>query len=161
MPDRYDWDFSDLDAAFPERKNLKGMKQGQYDMVQIFAKPLGVHVPALRALLDREPADVFVSHTAFGAGELLRQLGGPPHATLGDTCLAYHSHDVAPPGTRPEGCRGRSGWARYAAFADTAATVRDVRAPVHPVLTARLRLPPVRSTGANPLRRCTDAGCTG
>lgn len=96
MPDAYDWDFSDFDAAFPERKSLKGMKQGQYDMVQIFAKPLGVHVPALRALLDQEPADVFLSHTAFGAGELLRALGGPPNATLGDTCLACESLDVAP-----------------------------------------------------------------
>ena len=116
MPDAYDWDFSDFDASFPERKNLKGMKQGQYDMVQIFAKPLGVHVPALRALLDQEPADVFLSHTAFGAGKLLRELGGPPNATLGDTCLAYQSPDVAPWGMGLAPMRGPIGHLRNRAL---------------------------------------------
>ena len=116
MPDAYDWDFSDLDAAFPGRKNLKGMKQGQYDMVQIFAKPLGVHVPALRALLDEEPADAFLSHTAFGAGEWLHELGGPPYATLGDTCLAYQSPDVAPWGMGLAPMRGPIGRVRNRAL---------------------------------------------
>ena len=59
------------------------------------------------ALLKDEPADVFVSHTAFYGGGWLHEMGGPPNATLGDTCLAYPSRDAAPYGM---GLAPRSGW---------------------------------------------------
>ena len=32
MPDALDWDYNDLDAAFPGRAELKGLKQNQFDI---------------------------------------------------------------------------------------------------------------------------------
>lgn len=98
MPESLDWDYKNLNAAFPARAKLKGLKQNQFDLAEIFVRPLGEHVAALYALLAEEPADVFVSHTVFYGGGWLHELGGPPHATLGDTCLAYPSRDAAPYG---------------------------------------------------------------
>lgn len=98
MPSAVDWDFEDLNAAFPGRAELKGLKQGRFDMVEIFVRPLREHLLALKALLMEEPAEVFVSHTIFWGGGWLHEMGGPPNATLGDTCLTYPSRDAAPYG---------------------------------------------------------------
>jgi MGT family glycosyltransferase len=57
-----------------------------------------------------EPADVFVSHTIFFGGGWLHEMGGPPNASLGDTCLAYPSSYVAPYGM---GLPPRGGWAGH------------------------------------------------
>ncbi len=99
MPEKLDWDFENLNAAFPDRAKLKGQKQGLFDLVEIFVRPLGEHLPALKALLVEEPAEAFVSHTAFYGGGWLHEMGGPPNAALGDTCLIYPSRDGAPYGT--------------------------------------------------------------
>ena len=137
MPETLDWDYKDLSAAFPRRAELKGLKQNQFDLAEIFVRPLGEHVPALITLLADEPADVFVSHTAFYGGGWLHELGGPPNATLGDTCLMFPSQDAAPYGM---GLAPGSGWAGHlrnrALNAATRATflspvtkaARDVRA---------------------------------
>ena len=61
-------------------------------------RPLGEHLPRLKALHDEEPADVLVGHTVFYGGGWLEEMGGPPYASLGDTCLAYPSRDTAPYG---------------------------------------------------------------
>ncbi|HEV7959362.1 MAG TPA: nucleotide disphospho-sugar-binding domain-containing protein, partial [Acidimicrobiales bacterium] len=110
MPQELDWDYNDINAAFPRRAELKGLKQSQFDLTEIFVRPLGEHVRALTALLVDQPADVFVTHTAFYGGRWLRELGGPPNATLGDTCLAFSSRDAAPYGM---GLAPRSGWAGH------------------------------------------------
>ncbi len=99
MPESLDWDYNDLNAAFPKRAELKGTKQGIFDLTEIFVRPLAQHLPVLKTLLIDEPADVFVSHTAFYGGGWLHEMGGPPNATLGDTCLIYPSRDGAPYGT--------------------------------------------------------------
>ncbi len=65
MPENLDWDYNDLNAAFPGRAELKGLKQNQFDLIEIFVRPLREHLRALKALLVDEPADVFVSHTVF------------------------------------------------------------------------------------------------
>lgn len=93
-----DWDYDDLNAAFPGRAKLKGLKQSQFDLAEIFVRPLVEHLRALNALLVEEPADVFVSHTIFYGGGWLQEMGGPPNATLGDTCLTFPSKDAAPYG---------------------------------------------------------------
>lgn len=98
MSGNLDWDPKDFNATFPERAELKGLKQNLFDMTEIFVRPLREHLPALKALHVEEPADVFVSHTAFYGGGWLHEMGGPPNATLGDTCLAYPSRDAAPYG---------------------------------------------------------------
>jgi MGT family glycosyltransferase len=110
MPETLDWDYKDLNATFPRRAELKGLKQNQFDLTEIFVRPLSEHVPALKALLVDEPADVFVCHTAFYGGGWLHELGGPPNATLGDTCLAFPSQDAAPYGM---GLAPRGGWAGH------------------------------------------------
>lgn len=107
MPDALDWNYEDLDAAFPDRTQLKGLKQGVFDLTEIFVRPLHQHLPALKALLVEEPADVFVSHTVFYGGDWLHEMGGPPNAILGDTCLTYPSRDAAPYGM---GLAPQSGW---------------------------------------------------
>ena len=110
MPEALDWDYNNLNAAFPGRAELKGLKQVQFDLTEIFVRPLREHLPALKALLLDEPADVFVSHTVFFGGGWLQEMGGPPNATLGDTCLAYPSRDAAPYGT---GLAPRGGWSGH------------------------------------------------
>ncbi len=98
MPEKLDWDYENLNAAFPKRVELKGQKQRLFDLVEIFVRPLGEHLPILKSLLNEEPAEVFVSHTIFLGGGWLHEMGGPPNATLGDTCLIYPSRDGAPYG---------------------------------------------------------------
>jgi MGT family glycosyltransferase len=98
MAEALDWDYQDFDATFPGRSELKGLKQNQFDITEIFVRPLREHLAALKALVVEEPAEVFVSHTAFYGGGWLHEMGGPPNATLGDTCLAYPSRDAAPYG---------------------------------------------------------------
>jgi len=107
MPKNLDWDYTHLNDAFPGRSKLKGLKQGQFDIAEIFVRPLREHLPALKALVVEEPADVFVSHTIFYGGGWLHEMGGPPNATLGDTCLTYPSRDTAPSGM---GLAPRGGW---------------------------------------------------
>jgi MGT family glycosyltransferase len=110
MPEALDWDYNNLNAAFPGRAELKGLKQVQFDLTEIFVRPLREHLLALKALLLDEPADVFVSHTVFFGGGWLQEMGGPPNASLGDTCLAYPSRDAAPYGT---GLAPRGGWSGH------------------------------------------------
>ncbi|MGH9020014.1 MAG: glycosyltransferase [Acidimicrobiales bacterium] len=144
MADSLDWDYVNLDSAFPGRAQLKGMKQGQFDLAEVFVRPLRHHLPALVALIKDAPADVFLSHTIFYGGGWLHELGGPPNATLGDTCLAYPSSDVAPYGM---GLPPRGGWtghlrnralramSRATFFPPVAKAAREVR--------LELGLPPV------------------
>lgn len=106
MPETVDWDYTDLAGTFPRRSELKGIKQGQFDLIELFVKPLAVHLRALRQMLRDKPADLFVSHTIFFGGGWLQEMGGPPHATLGDTCINYPSQDAAPYGS---GLAPRSG----------------------------------------------------
>lgn len=148
MPDALDWHDLDFNSVFPRRAELKGLKQVQFDLTEIFIRPLRDHLPALKALLADEPADVFVAHTAFWGGGWLQEMGGPPNATLGDTCLAYPSRDAAPFGM---GLAPLSGWVGHlrnralhaisaaTAFAPAMKAAREVR--------AGLGLPPLPMPG--------------
>ena len=137
MPDALDWDYNNLNAAFPGRAELRGLKQNQFDLVEIFVRPLREHLPALKALLEDEPADAFVSHSIFLGGGWLHEMGGPPNANLGDTCLSHPSKDAAPYGM---GLAPRSGLvghlrnralnaiSRSTVFAPVVKAAREVRA---------------------------------
>lgn len=144
MPEALDWNYKDLNAAYPGRAELKGFKQNQFDLTEMFVRPLGEHVPVLKALLVDEPADVFVCHTAFYGGGWLHELGGPPNATLGDTCLAFSSRDAAPFGM---GLAPWSGWAGHlrnnALNAVTRATFLSPVTKAAREVRAGLGLPPV------------------
>lgn len=144
MADSLDWDYNDLNSSFPGRADLKGLKQAQFDMIEMFVRPLRHHVPALAALTRGEPADVFVSHTIFYGGGWLHEMGGPPNASLGDTCLTYPSTDVAPWGM---GLPPRGGWTghlrnRALGSISGAAFLRPVTKAAREV-RAELGLPPV------------------
>lgn len=144
MPEALDWDYADLNAALPGRAELKGFKQGQFDLIEIFVRPLGVHLRALTSLLADEPADVFLSHTVFYGGSWLQEMGGPPHATLGDTCLAYSSTDAAPYGMGAAPMSGWVGHMRNKAFqAISRATFLAPIAKAAREVRAELGLPPV------------------
>src|SRR5579862_9844960 len=58
MAKSLDWDYNDFEATFPGRSDLKGLKQNQFDLTEIFVRPLGEHLLALKTLLLAEPADV-------------------------------------------------------------------------------------------------------
>ena len=145
MAESLDFHYNEIDRAFPGRAQLKGMKQGQFDLVEIFIRPLRQHVSALAALNQEEPADVFLSHTIFYGGGWLHEMGGPPNASIGDTCLTYPSRDAAPWGM---GLPPRAGWTghlrtrafaaigRATFFPPVAKAAREVR--------AELGLPPER-----------------
>ncbi len=148
MPETLDWDYTDMNAAFPGRAGLKGLKQVQFDLAEIFVRPLSQHLPVLKSLIVDEPADVFVSHTVFYGGGWLHELGGPPNATLGDTCLAYSSRDAAPYGMGLAPRSGRVGHLRNRAL--DAIGRATVLAPVTKVareVRAGLGLPPAPVLG--------------
>jgi MGT family glycosyltransferase/deazaflavin-dependent oxidoreductase (nitroreductase family) len=148
MAKSLDWHYNDFNSSFPGRADLKGLKQNQFDLAEIFVRPLRDHLPALKALLVDEPADVFVSHTVFLGGGWLHEMGGPPNATLGDTCLNYPSRDAAPYGT---GLAPRDGWVGHLRNGALNAISRTmVMAPVVKAareVRAELGLPPVPMRG--------------
>lgn len=144
MPEALDWDYADLNGAFPGRAELKGLKQGLFDLTEIFVRPLSGHLRALEALLVEEPADAFVSHTIFYGGGWLHEMGGPPNATLGDTCLTYPSRDTAPSGMGMAPRGGITGRLRNKALdAIGRATVLAPVAKAVQELRGDLGLPPV------------------
>jgi MGT family glycosyltransferase len=146
MPESLDRDYQgDLNATFPERSKLKGLKQNQFDLTEIFVRPLREHLPILKALHIEEPADVFVSHTVFFGGNWLHEMGGPPNATLGDTCLSYPSRDAAPFGMGLAPRAGVLGHMRNQALnsISRATFLKPVTKAAREV-RAELGLPPVR-----------------
>ena len=148
MPASVDWDYDDFNAAFPGRCGLKGIKQAQFDLAEVFVRPLREHVPALKELVMDEPVEVFVSHTVFFGGGWLHEMGGPPHATLGDTCLTYPSRDTAPYGMGLTPRSGRMGHLRNRALdAISRATVLAPVAKAAREVRAELGLPAVAVRG--------------
>ena len=150
-------------------------------MVEIFVRPLREHLPALKGLLTEQPAEVFVSHTAFYGGGWLHEMGGPPNATLGDTCLAYPSKDAAPYGmgvaprsgllgaraqqdvrchrsrnsARPcrEGGQGGPKGSWPSCDSDSGPRVRTLSVPAPATLPPRFRVSKVGSSPLRPLHR--------
>lgn len=91
-----DFDEDDLDAAFPARKGLDGVAQFKWSIKHIFMDPAPAQVQDLQEILKDYPADVLLSETTFGGGELLSQLGGPPWAAFNILPLTIASRDTAP-----------------------------------------------------------------
>ncbi|MET0692290.1 MAG: glycosyltransferase [Propionibacteriaceae bacterium] len=91
-----DYSVSSLDDYYPERREHRGLRKLQFDMVTGFAKPVPGQVADLRALLAEEPADVVVGDTGFLGGPLLQELGGPPFAAFGISVVGFPSRDLPP-----------------------------------------------------------------
>ena len=92
----YDYDDSDMDAAFPNRIPAKGFRRANIDFINVFMKPIVPHYNDLRAILDEFPADVLLADGAMWVARCVHEKGGPPYAVYCETCLGIDSRDTAP-----------------------------------------------------------------
>lgn len=97
-----DLDLTNMDAAFPDRKNLApGLPQLAFDFQHVFIDPIPAQFAGLEQVLQAFPADVIMADTLFG-GCLPFLLGArarrPAIAGLGVTCLLTRRTDGAPVG---------------------------------------------------------------
>jgi MGT family glycosyltransferase len=99
MVDGYDPAVQPLEERYPERSRLEGIRGLKYDLKHLFLDEAPAYVRDLEALLQRQPADVVVVDTAFLAGRLIHERGGPPYASFGISILPLPGRDVPPPGT--------------------------------------------------------------
>lgn len=93
-----DYDEADLDASFPGRADLSGVRQLQYDFRALFIDTVPGHVADLRALADSAPVDAVVMESSFLAGSILAEERRLPWAVYGIAPLTSRSTDCAPMG---------------------------------------------------------------
>jgi UDP:flavonoid glycosyltransferase YjiC (YdhE family) len=68
LPAWIDYDFSDIDAVFPERASLRGLDRLRFDFERIFIGPLVAQHQTLTTLIEAFRADaVIVDHLFLGA----------------------------------------------------------------------------------------------
>ena len=91
-----DYDDADYDAAFPERRALKGLRQLRYDFRTIFIEQIEGQHRDLTAILERFPADVVLGDTAMIGPFTISETGGPPNAVYNITCLGIPGRGIAP-----------------------------------------------------------------
>jgi UDP:flavonoid glycosyltransferase YjiC (YdhE family) len=92
----YDYDDGDYDAAFPERRRLRGLAQIRFDFTNLFIRQITPQVHDLEQILADFPADVVVGDPSVLATVAISERGGPPGAIYGITCLGLKGRDVAP-----------------------------------------------------------------
>jgi UDP:flavonoid glycosyltransferase YjiC (YdhE family) len=106
LPPQADYDDRDMDAAFPQRRELKGMAKLRSDLINTFIDPLPHQYRAVCELLDSRGIDVIVSE-ASAIGPLPLVLGAratrPPIVCCNVLPLTLGSRDTAPygPGLPP------------------------------------------------------------
>src|ERR1700694_6017928 len=72
LPPEADVNFDDLDATFPERARLKGMRAATFDVEHVFAKPAKPQYETIMRAHREQPADVVLAEPTFiGAPFLL------------------------------------------------------------------------------------------
>ncbi len=101
LPPECDYDATDIDAAFPERKHKKGLGRLRFDIDNIFGNPLPHQYRALQALLAPGTVDAVLVESAFtGAVPLAKQpkTERPPLLTVGVLPMFHTSRDTAPGG---------------------------------------------------------------
>lgn len=101
LPPQADYDDRDIDAAFPQRRELKGIAQLKSDVVNTFIDPMPHQYRAVCELLDTRDIDVLVSEgAATGAVPLALGARGsrPPIIGCGVVPLTVGSRDTAPYG---------------------------------------------------------------
>lgn len=108
LPAAVDYDAQDLNASFPGRSQLSGMRQIVFDIQHTFIGPMAGQAAVLRELA----ADIILAETAFlGAVPLLvdGERPRPPIVNIGITPLTLSSRDTAPwgPGLPPGRLRNR------------------------------------------------------
>ena len=99
LPPEADIDFDNLDAMFPERARLKGMRAAAFDVEHLFAKPAKLQYDAIMAAHAAQPADVVLAEQNFFGGAFLlahRRPTRPAVVVSSVIPLAMPSADTAP-----------------------------------------------------------------
>lgn len=99
LPDDCDYDDSDMDRAFPERKGRRGADGARWDLQHIFLDPAPSQVRAIDAQIEAEPVDAVLIESLFLGGMLLLSRPAaerPPVVGLGIVPLGLRSRDTAP-----------------------------------------------------------------
>ena len=99
LPDAADYDDSDMDAAFPGRRGLRGPAGIRYDMIEIFLKPVPAQLAAVRDALAAEKTDAILAESMFAGAAVLSGLPRsrrPLLVNLGMIPLGLKHPDVAP-----------------------------------------------------------------
>lgn len=99
LPAEADFDDQRIDELFPGRVGLTGPKAIQYDMREIFLRPLPAQAAALAAAIEAEPTDVVLAESLFtGILPLLTRPRSerPAVLNLGIVPVGLRSHDTAP-----------------------------------------------------------------
>ncbi len=94
-----DYDDANLDVAFPERVQHKGLAQVMFDFKQVFIKQMEGEAQDLRELFKTWTPDVVVSDPAFtGAMALFKKGEIPLWSVFNITVLGLASRDIPPYG---------------------------------------------------------------
>jgi MGT family glycosyltransferase len=99
LPRDADFDFDDLEATFPERAGLKGIRAVTFDVEHVFANPAKPQYEAIVAAHTARPADVVLADPAFLGAVLLlahRRPTRPAVVICGVIPLGIPSVDTAP-----------------------------------------------------------------
>ena len=99
LPPDADFNFDDLEATFPERAGLKGIRAVAFDLEHVFANPAKSQYEAVMAAHAAQPADVVLADRAFfGAVFLLAhpRTIRPAVVICGVLPLGIPSVDTAP-----------------------------------------------------------------
>ncbi|MEI2777311.1 MAG: glycosyltransferase [Tetrasphaera sp.] len=98
LPDGVDFDDSDLDASFPERRRLRGVALARFDLTS-FVDAIPAHLGVIDRALDDQRADVVLCDPLFmGAVPLVLRPAGqrPPVLVLGILPMVYPVPNLAP-----------------------------------------------------------------
>lgn len=105
-----DYDDAHLEAVFPGRDALTGLRQIQFDIRHVFLGQIEGQFRDLQILQTFWRADAVLAEQTLTAPLLLAELGGPPCALLGILPLGIVSTDTAPFGLGV--LPNASGWGR-------------------------------------------------
>jgi MGT family glycosyltransferase len=119
---RADYDDREPSTYLPDRGNLRGVRQAEYDIRTIFVETIPDQYRSVRALVDRLRPDAILVDGAFGGVlPLMAQTSDrPPVLALGVTPLTQMSRDAAPHGLALPPPRGAADRLRYAAMGTVA-----------------------------------------
>lgn len=119
LPAAADIDLDEPDAAFPERRGLRGPAALRFDMTNLFLRPGPAQFAALRRALEEVPTDAVLTEPLFVGAALLNELPRtqrPPVLALGIFPLGVKSRDTAPFGLGVTPLPGLAGRIRNAAL---------------------------------------------
>ena len=140
-----DFDDRDIDASFPARRRLRGVRALKYDIEHIFGDSAVGQTRDFLEILPEFPADVLLADSAFMGARWAHEKGGPPWAVYNSLPVTLSSRDTAPFGLGLPPAGGTIGHIRNRALQSLFTNVlfRDTIKYVDALRTG-LGLPPTR-----------------